>query len=166
MRKLLNKTLLMCVIVGFIVYPGIIKGQDFDKDAEVLVKHKVNNSFFQKRKLKFGFFESEKEWIKYNPVTFVFSAMMYAYQGVISRHFSASCLYHPSCSEFSKELIKEYGLVKGVACSADRLTRCNRLSAMDFTSGDVNEHDKKIHESVDYYNISQDKRIRNKRLKE
>lgn len=76
---------------------------------------------------------------------------MYTYQNVISRHFSAGCLYNPSCSQYGRSLIREFGLVPGIIYSADRVLRCNRIAALDIKDSEVDEHDHKVHETTDAY---------------
>ena len=66
---------------------------------------------------------------KINPVNMVFGGLLYVYQNTLSQQFSATCLYHPSCSDFSKQCIHEYGFLKGMFLSADRVSRCNRIAA-------------------------------------
>ena len=39
------------------------------------------------------------------------------------------CRYEPSCSEYAKQAVQEYGSVKGTAMAAARLARCNPLSS-------------------------------------
>jgi putative membrane protein insertion efficiency factor len=68
---------------------------------------------------------------KVNPVNILFGTSLYLYQNIFSKHISASCLYTPSCSEFSKDAIREYGVLKGVLLSVDRVNRCNLFSAME-----------------------------------
>lgn len=72
---------------------------------------------------------------KLNPVNFLFGGALFVYQNVLSKQISAGCLYTPGCSEFSKEAIREYGLVKGVILSDDRVQRCNGYAA-----GDLKKH--------------------------
>lgn len=88
--------------------------------------------------------------IKYNPIAYIAGGCMYFYQQVVSPQFSASCLYHPTCSEYSKALISEFGVFKGIVCTSDRLTRCNRISAVGnrFIEKDGSG---KIPESPTYY---------------
>ncbi len=38
------------------------------------------------------------------------------------------CIYHPSCSEYSYESFKKFGIVKGFILSISRVIRCNPLS--------------------------------------
>ncbi len=68
---------------------------------------------------------------KINPVGLVFGGLLFFYQNVLSKHFSADCLYSPSCSEFSKLAIKEYGIIKGLFLTIDRVNRCNIIAAQD-----------------------------------
>lgn len=68
---------------------------------------------------------------KINPLNALFGGALYAYQNVLSKHISADCLYSPSCSEFSKEAVHAFGLLKGSLLTFDRLNRCNRIAATD-----------------------------------
>jgi putative component of membrane protein insertase Oxa1/YidC/SpoIIIJ protein YidD len=70
-----------------------------------------------------------KPVLKYNPVYWALNGSLTFYQKVISPQISAGCLYETSCSRFSRKALQEYGIIKGVALTADRLSRCNRISA-------------------------------------
>ena len=74
---------------------------------------------------------------KINPVNIIFGSALYVYQNVLSKHISADCLYTPSCSEFSKQAIREYGLLKGILLSVDRINRCNRIAGQDLKHYDL-----------------------------
>lgn len=50
------------------------------------------------------------------------------YQKFISPFLGRKCRFVPSCSEFTKEAIIEYGVVKGGFLSILRIIRCNPLS--------------------------------------
>ena len=39
-----------------------------------------------------------------------------------------SCKYHPSCSQYAIDALKEFGLLKGTVLAAWRLLRCNPWS--------------------------------------
>jgi len=67
--------------------------------------------------------------IKYNPLFWFLNGSLTAYQKIISPQISAGCLYETSCSRFSRKAIHEFGIIKGVVLTADRLSRCNRISA-------------------------------------
>jgi len=80
-------------------------------------------------------FKDEPSLIKkFNPVNIIFGGTLYLYQNLFSKQISSGCLYTPSCSEFSKDAIMEYGLMKGVILSADRVYRCNSYTAGDLKS--------------------------------
>ncbi len=70
-----------------------------------------------------------KPVLKYNPLFWFLNGSLTAYQKVISPQISAGCLYQTSCSRFSRKAIHEFGIIKGVVLTADRLSRCNRISA-------------------------------------
>ena len=71
---------------------------------------------------------------KFAPVKWVMGALMYGYQNVISEHYFSRCAYTPSCSNYSKYAVKEFGWVKGVFLTADRLQRCNTASLNEESS--------------------------------
>ncbi len=47
------------------------------------------------------------------------------YQRHLSRH---TCLYSPTCSEYTKRCINNWGVVIGILLGAWRILRCNPLS--------------------------------------
>lgn len=51
------------------------------------------------------------------------------YKKVLSAQISASCDFEPSCSAFSGDAIHEFGFIRGVLMTADRLTRCNGFAS-------------------------------------
>jgi putative component of membrane protein insertase Oxa1/YidC/SpoIIIJ protein YidD len=73
---------------------------------------------------------------KYNPFSLLATASMYFYQNAISPLIFSHCLYHRSCSNYSKAAIKEFGLIKGIFMSADRLLRCNLTAVNDIDPND------------------------------
>ncbi|MBQ9298150.1 MAG: membrane protein insertion efficiency factor YidD [Clostridia bacterium] len=38
------------------------------------------------------------------------------------------CKYYPTCSQYSKEAIQKYGVLKGIILSIKRIIRCNPFS--------------------------------------
>ncbi len=87
---------------------------------------------------------------RYNPLSLLFTGSLFVYQKVISAQIGADCPYEISCSEFSRKCIQEYGLFKGVALAADRLTRCNEIAAYDIHPILIND-DQRIRDSVGQY---------------
>jgi putative component of membrane protein insertase Oxa1/YidC/SpoIIIJ protein YidD len=47
------------------------------------------------------------------------------YQHYLSSLRHTRCPFHPSCSEYARQAITQYGLFSGTARAADRLVRCN-----------------------------------------
>ncbi|NPV38516.1 MAG: membrane protein insertion efficiency factor YidD [Brevinematales bacterium] len=46
------------------------------------------------------------------------------YQRYISIHLPRSCLYHPSCSEYTVEMIRRHGVFRGLVGGILRVFRC------------------------------------------
>ncbi len=76
---------------------------------------------------------------KINPVNNILKVTMLLYQNVISPQLSKSCAYQITCSNYSKQAIAKYGIIKGVFLSADRLMRCNRISVLDVNTLCIDE---------------------------
>ncbi len=128
MQKSVTKVILILFLISL---SGFIYGQDslFISDIEkvrvslLLSKPENSNRSY--------IYKNEPLIKKLNPVGWVFGGTLYFYQNVLSKHISAYCLFFPSCSDFSKEAIREAGLIKGTLLTIDRLSRCNRIAAHD-----------------------------------
>lgn len=47
------------------------------------------------------------------------------YQKFISPLFAPSCRFYPSCSEYSYQSLKKYGIFKGILLSIKRIIKCH-----------------------------------------
>ena len=56
---------------------------------------------------------------------FPFVFLIKIYQNIISPLFPPTCRYTPTCSEYSIQSLKKYGLVKGVYLSIKRIVNCH-----------------------------------------
>lgn len=112
---------------------------DWKNDLE-LIDSTLRNELPNPKGRDFVFKNQEKTFKNSNPVSLAFGGSLYLYQNYLSQHFSASCLFKPSCSDFSKEAIEEFGLIKGTMLSLDRLSRCNRIAATDLHENEIDEH--------------------------
>jgi putative component of membrane protein insertase Oxa1/YidC/SpoIIIJ protein YidD len=101
-------------------------------------------------------FKGRNAFVKYNPLSLVFGGALLFYQGVISRQIMQGCAFDPSCSNFSKQCIRHFGMVKGIALSADRLTRCTKLSSIDFHPVLFNDNGK-VNDFPAYYRLRERK---------
>ena len=50
------------------------------------------------------------------------------YQRLLSPLLPARCKYHPSCSQYALDALREYGLARGAVLAVWRLLRCNPWS--------------------------------------
>ena len=143
-----------CLLLLLIIFCLDLPAQKIS-DSEMVLTHDFTDSVMvQKRQVSFGISKSGSAFIKYNPVTLVFSGLMFTYQKWVSPQISAECLYSPSCSEYSKLLFRKYGIFKGLFTSADRIMRCDRISATTLSPFSINEKDGKVHEGVLRYQIN------------
>ena len=53
---------------------------------------------------------------------------VYLYRYTLGALFPATCKYHPSCSQYSIDAMKRYGLFRGSVLTVWRLLRCNPWS--------------------------------------
>lgn len=55
-------------------------------------------------------------------------ALVRAYQAVLSPLLPRSCKYHPSCSHYAIDSLREYGAFRGSVLAGWRIVRCNPFS--------------------------------------
>ncbi|MEA2308644.1 MAG: uncharacterized protein QOG41_775 [Thermoleophilaceae bacterium] len=58
----------------------------------------------------------------------LFLLPLHLYRRVISPLIRPHCRYHPSCSEYALEAVREYGVIRGSTLAAWRVMRCNPWS--------------------------------------
>jgi uncharacterized protein len=62
-------------------------------------------------------------------VRYLAIAAVRAYRLVVSPFLPpTTCKYHPSCSQYALEALRQYGFVRGTVLAAWRLLRCNPWS--------------------------------------
>ena len=57
-------------------------------------------------------------------------ALIKAYKLAVSPYLPSTCIYQPTCSDYTSEAIKVHGVLKGAWMGAKRIARCN-----PFTTG-------------------------------
>lgn len=93
-----------------------------------------------------------QSWVaQYNPVSLVLKGAMLGYQRLMSQQLARSCPYQITCSNFSKQAIEQYGVIKGVFLSADRIMRCNRIGLLEVLPMDISPIDGTIVDSLSRY---------------
>jgi putative component of membrane protein insertase Oxa1/YidC/SpoIIIJ protein YidD len=93
-----------------------------------------------------------QRWLaQYNPVSLALKGAMLGYQRLMSQQLARSCPYQITCSNFSKLAIEEFGTLKGVFLSADRIMRCNRIGLLDVPAIDISPIDGTIADSPGRY---------------
>jgi len=146
MRKSLNRYLLIFSLLPFSVC-SLAQNIGFRSDIEHInvVLSKVQPDQFRR---PYIYQNEPSAFKKYNPVSLLLGGSLYVYQNLLSKHISADCLFTPSCSEFSKQAIREYGILKGTLLSIDRVNRCNRIAATDLKNYTVDKISKRFPDPV------------------
>ncbi|MCB5247824.1 MAG: membrane protein insertion efficiency factor YidD [Candidatus Cloacimonetes bacterium] len=66
----------------------------------------------------------------------VFYGALAVYQTFISSQNEPSCMFEPSCSEFTKEAFSKYGIL-GIIMGSDRIQRCNGMGHRYYDPADL-----------------------------
>lgn len=66
-----------------------------------------------------------------NELEFLMASGFNIYKTFISSQDNPSCVFYPSCSEYTVQSLQRYGLFLGTLMSFDRLSRCHRLIKPD-----------------------------------
>jgi putative membrane protein insertion efficiency factor len=51
--------------------------------------------------------------------------MLFVYQKLVSPLTPRSCRFYPTCSQYSKEAIERFGVLKGIHLTLKRIARCH-----------------------------------------
>ena len=70
-----------------------------------------------------------------NIITQILIKLIKGYKFLISPLLGHSCRYLPTCSEYSIEALKEYGLAKGTLLSLKRIVSCHPIKFLGGSSG-------------------------------
>ena len=70
-----------------------------------------------------------------NIITQILIKLIKGYKFLISPLLGQSCRYLPSCSEYSIEALKEFGLIKGSFMSLKRILSCHPVKFLGGSSG-------------------------------
>ena len=62
-----------------------------------------------------------------NILTLILIKLIKAYKFLVSPLLGNSCRYLPTCSDYSIEALKTYGLVKGIFISTKRILTCHPI---------------------------------------
>ena len=61
-------------------------------------------------------------------MTYAATLLVRGYRRFVSPLFLPRCKYHPTCSQYALDALREFGLARGVVLAAWRILRCNPLS--------------------------------------
>ncbi len=113
---------LICLIVSGCVFPAFA-----EEASDLAFIRKVNPIITpeQQEVIRFNLRESSE-------LKLAATGLIRLYQKFISSQDGPTCNFTPSCSRFGMESIQEYGILRGLLLTADRLLRCNGTQAAHY----------------------------------
>lgn len=136
----------------FLLFAATGRAQKIDLKSDLMLADSITKQKAPVSEKRVYIFKNQpKTFQNSNPVSLIFGGALYVYQNLFSQHLSSSCLYNPSCSDFSKQAVKEFGLIKGTLLSFDRLSRCNRIAATDLNPEEIDMKAHRFNDSVKKY---------------
>ena len=58
---------------------------------------------------------------------FLFADILGVYKVIVSPFLPPACRFEPTCSEYAREAVEKYGVIRGSWLAARRLARCHPL---------------------------------------
>jgi putative membrane protein insertion efficiency factor len=126
-----------------------IKEKNFDQEEITYYQNKEKNNTAPIKAHSHNFI------IANNPFNLFFKGLMLVYQKAFSPQISAECIYETTCSNFSKKAISEFGLIKGIFLTADRLLRCNQATRANASPFSIIPNSGKIIDEPAKYRLKQ-----------
>ena len=65
-----------------------------------------------------------------NIISKILIGLIKFYKMVISPYLTPSCRYLPTCSEYTIECLRTYGLIKGISKSIKRILSCHHIKIL------------------------------------
>lgn len=150
--KLLKSSSFCLLFLVFILDASTTGAQNIDLKGDLMLSDSIVKQRTPASAKRVYIYKNQpKTFRNSNPVSLFYGGALYVYQNFFSQHLSASCLYSPSCSDFSKQAVKQFGLIKGTLLSFDRLSRCNRIAATDLNPEEVDPKTHRFADSVNQY---------------
>lgn len=146
----INSVILLFLFLFLFLLKGYTQEISFKEDL-TLVDSALSEKAPNTVNRPYIFKDQKKTFKNSNPVSLFYGGSLFVYQNVFSQHLSASCLFEPSCSDFSKKAVKEFGLLKGTLLSFDRLSRCNRIAATDLKFHEIDPKTHRFHDAIKNY---------------
>ncbi len=154
MPSMLNFSKIFFISIIFFLLVNFVNAQVQTDNNLIYSKQDSSFKFSNKRKVTY-LFANKNAFVKYNPVSLILGGLLFTYQKYISKQIGAACPYEISCSAFGMQCIQQYGLLKGIPLTADRLTRCTRAASMDFVPGvDFNTKTQRVHDHPNDYRFN------------
>ena len=61
-------------------------------------------------------------------MTLLVKGLVHAYRGFVSPLLAPRCKYHPTCSQYALDALRDFGFMRGITLAGWRILRCNPWS--------------------------------------
>ena len=120
-----NKFVFFCTICLVVV---ILSTSSYADKATDLAFIRSVNPIIKEKLQKVSHFNLQET----SELKFAATGLIRLYQKFISSQDGPSCNFTPTCSRFGMACIQEYGMLRGIFLTADRLLRCNGLQSTHY----------------------------------
>lgn len=127
---MVNRLVLFCVCCVSVVFFGSTAFAG--EAADLAFIRKVNPIMRLEPQTVVRFDPQEPSELK-----FVATGLIRLYQKFISSQDGPTCNFQPTCSRFGMACIQEYGMIRGLLLTADRLLRCNGFQSQHYHKDEV-----------------------------
>jgi putative membrane protein insertion efficiency factor len=124
-----SKTCIICIIFVMLIVSSVFT--DEIVGLKFIVKHnQITATIFDTHahSPSFDFFAEETSEVK-----LLLLSLLKFYQLVISSQDKPSCMFTPTCSEYTRLAIQKHGFIAGIVMGAARILRCNGTGRRYYT---------------------------------
>ncbi|SHF52523.1 Haemolytic domain-containing protein [Mariniphaga anaerophila] len=122
-RFLHLRTIVLFIFVHCVFFAAKAQSPDYYGISEI-------KGLFEAHEHKAPKYKSESNKPK-NEFEFLTASSFNVYKAFLSSQDNPSCVFHPSCSEYSVQALQQKGLFLGTLYTFDRLSRCHRFIKND-----------------------------------
>lgn len=134
----------LLVTLPICLYSQDNKATNENVNSEILNELFVSYQVPVKKSRVFLSVNDTNKGTKLNPLTYMAGSLLFVYQNVVSEQISASCNYEISCSEYTKQCIGRYGLIKGTLFGLHQLNCCTPTIKKDYCDHQISSSGKII----------------------
>lgn len=128
----------MRIIFSFILIIKLSLGLAQEANANFALASRLSQYSDYKDEWRKEYKDNREGFARYNPVNYLSKGVLFFYQRIISRQTGSECVYHLSCSEYTKYQIKKRGGIMGILLGFHQFQSCNPKALLNYPDHKVN----------------------------